>query len=223
MVLAGASSGGSRLRSGAAVTLGFHGPGGLPRLWWQLAARPARAISALLCQRDGYEDRNDQLDEQQREGRESEPLEAVSCSDEHSGREHCSRGDKAPLDCFLFAGGCAGRRGGGAVTAAAGMPVVTVVSSAQVRPASAWPTRASSSSLSSRPSAKAVLSVSITCSRSACDTRRRPRPAAAPSSGPVLTRYLPGSRCPQSVARLLRDGQARSLTPALLSVAAITD
>jgi hypothetical protein len=71
------------------------------------------------------------------------------------------------------------------------------------RAVSAWPVRASSSSLVSRSCTNAALSRSITCSRSAWAALRWPRPAAVPSSGPVITGTSPAARCRQSVARLL--------------------
>ena len=66
------------------------------------------------------------------------------------------------------------------------MPAVSASRSAQVRAASAWPARASSSSLVSRPCTNAVFSASITCSRSAWLARSRSPPAAG-SCGPVIT------------------------------------
>jgi hypothetical protein len=67
---------------------------------------------------------------------------------------------------------------------------VTAARSAWVRDASAWPTRASSSSLVSRSSTNAVLSTSIACSRSARDARNCPQPAvraAISSPGTSIT------------------------------------
>ena len=51
-------------------------------------------------------------------------------------------------------------------------------SSARVRDANAWLTRRSNSSLASMPRTNAALRVPITCSRSACEARKCPRPAA---------------------------------------------
>ena len=84
--------------------------------------------------------------------------------------------------------------GGPARSDPAGMPAVTAVSSAWVRAASAWPTRASSSPAVSWPRTNAALTLSITYSRSACDARRRPGPvpaAATSSPGPVIIRASP--------------------------------
>ena len=63
-------------------------------------------------------------------------------------------------------------RGGWPRATPAGMSAVTAARSPWVRDASAWPTRASNSSLVSRPCTNAALSTSITCSRSARDARR---------------------------------------------------
>jgi hypothetical protein len=62
-------------------------------------------------------------------------------------------------------------RGGGTRAGLAGIPAVTVASSAYVREANVWPIRASNSSLVSRPCANAAWSVSATRSRSASDAR----------------------------------------------------
>jgi hypothetical protein len=116
------------------------------------------------------------------------------------------------LTVSLFTGGCVGRRGGGTVTAVAGMSVVTVVSSAQVRAASAWAHSHVEFVLvqaavreSGLERIDHVLAVGVRCPQAAAACRRslfRSRDH----------RYLPGSRCLQSVARLLRDGQPRSRT-----------
>jgi hypothetical protein len=65
-----------------------------------------------------------------------------------------------------------GSRVGWIPVSPAGMSAVTAASSAYVRAASAWPIRASKSSLASRPAAYTALSVSIICSRSESDARR---------------------------------------------------
>ena len=87
-----------------------------------------------------------------------------------------------------------GRR---ALVSPAGMSAVRAASSMHVRDASAWPTRRSNSSLSSRPCTNAALSTSTTRSRSACDARRWPRPtalAAFSSPGPAVTDTHPTGR-----------------------------
>ena len=84
--------------------------------------------------------------------------------------------------------GTSGRVGPDAAWAG-GMSAVSAASSAHVRAASARPARASSSSLVSRPRTNASFSASITCSRSACDARMDPRPAAPAaisSPGPAI-------------------------------------
>ena len=70
-----------------------------------------------------------------------------------------------------------GWRGGRAAVSPVGRSAVSAASSEWVRDASVPPTRASSSSLVSRPCTNAVFSMPITCSRSACDALRCPRPA----------------------------------------------
>src|SRR5262249_36912929 len=73
----------------------------------------------------------------------------------------------------------------------AGMSAVTSPSSAYVRDAYTRSTRASSSSLVSRPCTNATFRVPITCSRSAWDARSPPRPrpsaAAGTSPGPAIS------------------------------------
>jgi len=88
---------------------------------------------------------------------------------------------QASVTTFLSAHARAWSRGDRAAAAVgpAGMPAVRAASSATVRDASAWPTRKSNSSLASGPCTNAALSSSITCSRSACEARMRPRPSAA--------------------------------------------
>ena len=101
----------------------------------------------------------------------------------------------------------AGLRGGWAPASPAGMSAVTSASSAQVREVSARATRASSSSLVSRPCTNPALSTSITCSRSAWDARR----ATAVLPGclarlPVLTSLAPPRQygaCKPSAAAFL--------------------
>ena len=80
-----------------------------------------------------------------------------------------------------------GRRAGPPAAGSPGMSAVSAASSARVRAASARPARTSSSSLVSRPCTNASFNVSITCSRSAWPALSRSRPAAAGSSGPVIT------------------------------------
>src|ERR1700689_4012695 len=90
-----------------------------------------------------------------------------------------------------------GSRGRWVPAGLAGRSVVTSASSAYVRDAYTWPTRASNSSWVSRPCTNAVFSVPITRSRSAWEARRRHRPAAPAaisSPGPSITGTSPRAR-----------------------------
>ena len=117
----------------------------------------------------------------------------------------------------------AGGRAGPATAGPGGMSAVSAARPAWVRVASAWPVRASSSSLVSRPCTNAFFSVSITCSRSAWLALSRSRPAAAGSCGPVVTGSSPARTMRASVARLLPGGHARpeSLPPGNALCAAV--
>jgi hypothetical protein len=89
-----------------------------------------------------------------------------------------------------------GSRVGWIPVSPAGMSAVTAASSAYVRDAYTCPSRASNSSSVSRPSTNATFSAPITCSRSAWDARRPPRPgvaAATSSPGPAITGTSPTS------------------------------
>ena len=107
----------------------------------------------------------------------------------------------------------AGLRGGWAPASPAGMSAVTSASSAQVREMSVRATRASSSSLVSRPCTNPALSTSITCSRSAWDARRRLRSFPAAARLPVLTSPAPprqyGAHKPSAAAFWRPFPQAR--------------
>src|SRR5215468_331657 len=102
------------------------------------------------------------------------------------------------------AGARAGWRGGRGPASPAGRSAVSTASSVGVRDANVWLSRASSSSLASMPRTYAALSTSITCSRSACEARKRPRPPAAATSspGPVITGASPEHKRRHSVTRL---------------------
>jgi hypothetical protein len=120
----------------------------------------------------------------------------------------------------------AGGRADPAAAEPAGMSAVSAARSAQVRAVSAWPARASSSSLVSRPCTNAVFSVSITCSRSAWPALSRSPAAAAGSCGPVITGTSPARtmQVERSAAAPCRPSSTRVLArrTAALCTAALT-
>ena len=84
-----------------------------------------------------------------------------------------------------------GSRGGRAPVSSGWTSAVTLASSAYVRDTYTWSTRASSSSSVSRPCTNSALRISITCSRSAWDSRGGDHRASAfygcGSPGPLIT------------------------------------
>ena len=100
-----------------------------------------------------------------------------------------------------------GRLAGGGPS---GRSAVIAARSAYVRDASTPPTRESNSSLVNRPCTNASLSVPMTCSRSACEARRRPRPAgraalSSPSPDIISTSQV---RCAKDIRSSLRPSSA---------------
>ena len=85
-------------------------------------------------------------------------------------------------------------------------------SSAQVRDANAWPTRRENSSLASMPCTNAALSTPMTCSRSAWEARRWPRPAAAGiwSRGSAITGTSPPTPGMERIVGCRVAGQPRT-------------